>query len=80
MPTSTMTAQEFVRQWVTAFRDHEGLSLREAEHDSGIPFTTIARIERGEGNVTLSTLMDIARWTGEADDLFGTLAEISRYD
>lgn len=74
-----MTAQQFVRQWVTAFRDHEGLSLREAEHDSGIPFTTIARIERGGANVTLSTLMDIAKWTGDADDFFGALAEMDRY-
>lgn len=77
MHSTEEAASATVRQWVLSFRQHEGRSLREAEQDSGIPFTTIARIERGEGNVTLATLMQIVRWTGDAGDLFGSLADLA---
>lgn len=44
-------------------RQREGLSLREVAAVSGVSFSTICRVERGEGHSAASALA-LMRWLG----------------
>lgn len=68
---------------VREHRERLDLSLREAANDCGIPFSTLARIERGDGVPTLETFVAIMRWLNlrepcPALDLASNLLEMAR--
>lgn len=46
-------------------RKAQGLSLRQLGHHIGVSFSSLARIERGEGFPSLDTRITLLEWTGQ---------------
>ena len=48
--------QQKIGQRIKEYREKSGYSLRELDTEIGIDYSHIAKIERGEGNLTLETI------------------------
>lgn len=50
------------RRWVMNHRLRLGLTLEQASEESGVPASTLHRIESGKPDVRLSTLVPLLKW------------------
>lgn len=54
--------QQKIGQRLKEYREKSGYSLRELDTEIGIDYSHIAKIERGEGNLTLETISIFIRF------------------
>ena len=63
MPGTARFELEDIKHFVTAERDRQGITLREAGEQCGVPFVTLSRIENG-GMPNIYTFRALLDWCG----------------